>query len=110
MPPVRLVGGSNANEGRVEVYFNNTWSSVCHNGWDAVDAMVVCRQLGLSYQNAQPVGGIFGQGSGEIWLSNVACKGQETTLYECVQIFNPWEGTSGCDHSSDAGVICTNGN
>ena len=47
---IRLQGGSNTNEGRVEVCNENRWGSVCDDGWNAADAMVACRQLGLSPQ------------------------------------------------------------
>ena len=46
---LRLVGGSNDFEGRVELCIDETWTSVCADGsWTNVDANVVCRQAGYS--------------------------------------------------------------
>lgn len=44
---VRLVGGSNAREGRVEICNNNVWGTVCDDFWSPFDAIVTCRQLGF---------------------------------------------------------------
>ena len=107
--PVRLVGGSNANEGRVEVFFNNIWGTVCHEWWGAADAKVVCRQLGLPYVGVKPVGGaVFGQGAGKILLSHLGCTGSEDHLAECRRPYS-FGFVPGCNHGDDAGVVCTNG-
>lgn len=48
---VRLAGGSSLQSGRLEVYLNGQWGSVCDTHWTDRDASVVCRQLGLGYGN-----------------------------------------------------------
>ena len=44
---IRLVGGSNRYEGRVEVCWNETWGTVCDGFWSTNDGDVACRQLGF---------------------------------------------------------------
>ena len=59
---VRLVNGSGPHQGRVEVYHERRWGTVCDDGWDKKDGDVVCRMLGFPgaedvHRTAQ-----FGQG------------------------------------------------
>ncbi|TKS75527.1 Scavenger receptor class A member 5 [Collichthys lucidus] len=59
---VRLVNGSGPHEGRVEVFHERRWGTVCDDVWDKKDGDVVCRMLG--YQGATEIHktGRFGQG------------------------------------------------
>ena len=50
---VRLAGGSNQYEGRVEVCINDQWGTVCDDHWSAPDATVICRQLGYAYTGSE---------------------------------------------------------
>ncbi len=45
---IRLVGGVNFTEGRVEICLSDEWGTVCDQMWDDVDASIVCRQLHLA--------------------------------------------------------------
>ena len=104
---VQLAGGSSEAEGRVEVYINGQWGTVCGISWDPLDGKVVCHQLGYKGVNrtysstSQPN---FGEGTGLSWLRNLRCTGSESNLLQC-----PHDGVGSiCTHFQDSGVVCTN--
>ncbi|XP_041032841.1 deleted in malignant brain tumors 1 protein-like [Carcharodon carcharias] len=102
--PARLVNGSNMCSGRVEVYHNSVWGTVCDNGWDLSAANVVCRVLNCGTALSAEGGASYGEGTGVIWSYNVSCNGTELTLDQCSA--NKWVGTN-CTHSQDAGITCS---
>ena len=101
---MRLVNGASSHEGRLEVYYNGAWGTVCDDSFDQVDAQVVCGQLGFTNTVATVAEyGLFGEGVDPIWLAEVACDGTENQLSECGH--RGW-GDHNCAHSEDVGVVC----
>ncbi|KAL8604292.1 hypothetical protein ACOMHN_023662 [Nucella lapillus] len=104
---VRLVGPL-PDRGRLEVnLFNQSWGTVCDDYFDTQDAAVVCSMLGLPIANAQvKQSGIYGAGSSsqKIWLDDLRCTGNETSIILCP---HNGLGIHNCRHSEDVGVFCS---
>ena len=73
--------------GRVEVFKNNEWGTVCNQNFGQKEATIVCKTIG--YQNGIPITQNnnqtfkFNQGTDKIWLNQVSCSGYENSILEC---------------------------
>ncbi|KAM8841372.1 T-cell differentiation antigen CD6-like isoform 2-T2 [Spinachia spinachia] len=101
---VRLAAGADRCAGRVELWTEAGWGTVCDDHWDLRDADVVCGQLGCGYAlSVAGQGGPFAPGRGPIHLDELNCTGGEENLWTCPAA----QGENDCGHKEDAGVVCS---
>ncbi|XP_024145323.1 neurotrypsin [Oryzias melastigma] len=106
----RLVGGAGSHVGRLEVFYQGQWGTVCDDGWTKFNTLVVCRQLGYRIGETLllegpdiPPGPRFGVGSGPILLDDVNCTGKEPSLLLCNR--REWLRHD-CTHQEDVHIAC----
>lgn len=123
---IRLMGGQDEYQGRVEICTDGIYSSICHNRWDHRDAQVVCRQLNFSSKllgsdffyviilncisdstdrAVGTTGSIFGMGAGSIVFTDISCSGNESSILNC-SLSTTVDPNQGCIHFNEAGVDC----
>ena len=101
--PIRLVDGETPYSGRVEIYRNGVWGTVCNDNWsiNTNNAEVVCQQLGFG------TGGIVHydtpEGTGPILMDDVQCGDSQNSLFACA---HSGFGYHNCYHFEDVGVTC----
>lgn len=100
---MRLEGGTYDNEGRVEIFVNGQWGTVCDDGWTITNSDVVCRELGFIGAITYYTGAYFGSGNAKILMDDVDCSGNEGRLRDCH--FAGWNQHN-CDRSEVVGIAC----
>ncbi|XP_048475013.1 deleted in malignant brain tumors 1 protein-like [Rhincodon typus] len=105
---IRLVNGKHRCEGRVEVFYNGTWGTVCSKSLDLHDADVICKQLRCgAVKDVMYDTQLFGAGLGPIWIHEIECQSHDSTLWQCRT--DQWDQHD-CEHRDDAGVVCSESN
>ena len=106
---VRLVGGGSvASQGRVEVFHNGVWGTICncyywYRNLGMAEANVVCRELGYDGAMVVPSFAVFGPGKGVTWMNRLRCNGDEKSIKACGHA--GWRVES-CNRHYHATVIC----
>ena len=101
---IRLIGGINKLEGRVEIQYQGIWGTICDEGWDDIDVNVVCKELGFLNGTVIKLAQFGSDTTGPVWLHRVNCTGSESKLSHCM---HPGAGYIGnCLHEQDVAVKC----
>ncbi|KAM6182250.1 scavenger receptor cysteine-rich domain-containing protein SCART1-like [Erethizon dorsatum] len=100
----RLVNGSSACEGRVELQVQGVWAPLCATHWGLADATVLCHQLNCGNAVATPRGGHFGDGNAPIWPDVFHCVGTELHLLSCP---SSTLGVKPCAKGNSASAFCS---
>ncbi|XP_074849058.1 scavenger receptor cysteine-rich type 1 protein M130-like [Carettochelys insculpta] len=102
---LQLVNGSDC-AGRLEVFYNGTWGSFCSGQMSGATLAIVCKQLHCG-EGGRIAGEFrYGEGSGPMWLDEVKCTEQHSSLWQCPS--GPWKQQS-CDYRSEEAHIICNG-
>ncbi|CAC5424585.1 unnamed protein product [Mytilus coruscus] len=97
---LRILEGLQENKGRLEIFYNDTWGTVCDDSFDNIDALVACRQLG--YCSGFVIRSPFVlDGNGTIWMDDLQCNGTENRLINCI-----YQDSHNCGHHEDVGIDC----
>ena len=102
---VHLINGTSPWQGRLEIFYQDAWTSVCDDEFDINEGDVVCHQLGHDYAVEVKFGAFFGKGNGNIWINNLDCFGNETSLRQCRKLSRTGQS---CLHDEDVGLMCNN--
>ncbi|XP_019892680.2 protein bark beetle isoform X1 [Musca domestica] len=112
--PVRLLGGAGPYEGRLQLYVNDRWGTVCDYGWTELNAALVCHHLGYTLnpkdwrllRSQMPAAGL----TEDVIVSNVQCTEHDRDITRCKAEYL-WQGDfeNSCSHENDVGIRCYEG-
>ncbi|XP_048643513.1 antigen WC1.1-like [Marmota marmota marmota] len=101
---LRLVSEDQECAGWLEVFYNQTWGSVCHNPMDAMTLSIICRQLGCG--NTETLDFLIPsrEGARPHWVNGIHCRETDISLWQCPS--DPWKHLS-CSAKEEAHITCT---
>ncbi|XP_022111744.1 scavenger receptor cysteine-rich type 1 protein M130-like, partial [Acanthaster planci] len=100
---LRLVAGNTHNRGRLEIFFDGEWGTICGNSWGLNESQVACWQMGFPGAIRAIQRKPYGNATGPIHLGSVRCTGLEESLDSCQ---HAGIGVHNCSHGQDIGIDC----
>jgi len=102
---LRLMGRhATMDRGRLELFYDGQWGTISSDYFALQNARVACRQLGFR-DGVVVDAAAFGPATGQIWLNDLTCRGDEAELLKCKHgLFGSKDDE---DHSTDVAVACT---
>lgn len=101
---LRLVNGSDC-AGRLEVFYNGTWGSICSNRMSQLTAITVCKHLNCGDGGEIAADFKYGPGSGPTWLDHIECTEQHNSLWQCQS--DPWDAQSCGNRAEETHISCS---
>uniref|UniRef100_A0A1A9WLV8 SRCR domain-containing protein n=1 Tax=Glossina brevipalpis TaxID=37001 RepID=A0A1A9WLV8_9MUSC len=112
--PVRLLGGAGPYEGRLQLFLDGRWGTVCDYGWTVVNAGLVCHHLGYTLnpkdwrllRSQLPSMGT----TEDVIVSNVRCTEHDRDITKCkAEHLLKGDFENSCSHDNDVGIRCYQG-
>ena len=98
---------SDGCSGRLQVFYNGTWGSICSNSMTLDTVSLACKELGCGDGGSLETRLPYGRVSGPAWLDNVQCGEKTSSFWQCPS--TPWNPQS-CEDLRDEIHITCNGN
>ncbi|NXA57225.1 WC11 protein, partial [Nothocercus julius] len=95
---------SDGCSGRLQVFYNGTWGSVCSNSMAPSTVSLVCKQLGCGDGGFLETGLPYGKISGHTWLDHVECGRRNSSFWQCHSA--PWNPQSCDDQREETHITC----
>lgn len=105
---LRLTGGPDELSGLLEICHDGHWGTVCSDGTFNLSGVdVACKSLGHASEGGSLLAkAAYAKGRGVIWLSKVACNGEESSLNECSHLGFGSLSTTCYGHFQDVNIRC----
>ncbi|KAF1456578.1 Antigen WC1.1, partial [Spheniscus mendiculus] len=96
---------SDGCSGRLQVFYNGTWGSVCSNSMTLKTVSLACKELGCGDRGILETRLPYGRVSGPAWLDRVECGERNSSFWQCPSA--PWDPQSCDDLRDEAHITCT---